>query len=68
MRAQAMPGEDPETLPHPSEIAARIVAAGRAQRSPETGLIYPGQAQSLRRYPGSRHQQAGLVQLEHLWR
>jgi NAD(P)-dependent dehydrogenase (short-subunit alcohol dehydrogenase family) len=25
MRAQAMPGENPETLPHPSEIAARIV-------------------------------------------
>lgn len=25
MRAQAMPGEDPETLPHPSEVAARIV-------------------------------------------
>ncbi|QDB98975.1 SDR family NAD(P)-dependent oxidoreductase [Mesorhizobium sp. 8] len=25
MRAQAVPGEDPETLPHPSEIAARIV-------------------------------------------
>jgi len=25
MRALAMPGEDPETLPHPSEIAARIV-------------------------------------------
>src|SRR5690606_30228021 len=24
MRAQAMPGEDPQTLPHPSEIAARI--------------------------------------------
>jgi NAD(P)-dependent dehydrogenase (short-subunit alcohol dehydrogenase family) len=25
MRAQAVPGENPETLPHPSEIAARIV-------------------------------------------
>lgn len=25
MRAQAMPGEDPETLPHPSEVAARIL-------------------------------------------
>lgn len=25
MRAQAMPGEDPDTLPHPSEVAARIL-------------------------------------------
>ncbi len=25
MRAQAMPGENPETLPHPSEIAARLL-------------------------------------------
>ena len=29
MRAQAMPGEDPETLPHPSEIAAKHLAAGQ---------------------------------------
>ncbi|PYE88516.1 SDR family NAD(P)-dependent oxidoreductase [Phyllobacterium leguminum] len=26
MRAQAMPGEDPETLPHPQEVAEKIVA------------------------------------------
>jgi NAD(P)-dependent dehydrogenase (short-subunit alcohol dehydrogenase family) len=26
MRATAMPGEDPETLPHPDEVAAQIVA------------------------------------------
>ena len=25
MRAEAMPGEDPETLPHPSEIGPLIV-------------------------------------------
>lgn len=25
MRAKAMPGEDPETLPHPAEVAAKIV-------------------------------------------
>ena len=25
MRAQAMPGEDPMTLPHPSEVAAKIL-------------------------------------------
>ncbi|MER8424822.1 SDR family NAD(P)-dependent oxidoreductase [Mesorhizobium sp. M1403] len=39
MRAQAVPGEDPETLPHPSEIAKRIVPlASPALR--ETGLIF----------------------------
>ena len=32
MRAQAMPGEDPETLPHPSEVAAKILPLA----SPET--------------------------------
>ncbi|MCV3240149.1 SDR family NAD(P)-dependent oxidoreductase [Mesorhizobium sp. ZC-5] len=39
MRAQAFPGEDPETLPHPSEIAGRILTMA----SPDlvrTGLIY----------------------------
>jgi len=25
MRAQAMPGENPDTLPHPSEVAAKLV-------------------------------------------
>jgi hypothetical protein len=25
MRAKAMPGEDPETLPHPADVAAKIV-------------------------------------------
>jgi NAD(P)-dependent dehydrogenase (short-subunit alcohol dehydrogenase family) len=39
MRAQAMPGEDPQTLPHPSEIAARIAPlAGDALA--ETGAIF----------------------------
>lgn len=39
MRAQAFPGENPDTLPHPSEIASRIISMA----SPElgrTGLIY----------------------------
>ena len=39
MRALAVPGEDPETLPHPSEIAARILSLA----SPDlvrTGEIY----------------------------
>ncbi|WFP75228.1 SDR family NAD(P)-dependent oxidoreductase [Mesorhizobium sp. WSM4906] len=39
MRAQAMPGEDPETLPHPSEIAKRIVPLASPTLK-ETGLIF----------------------------
>ncbi len=39
MRAQAMPGEDPETLPHPSEIAKRIVPLASPDVT-ETGLIF----------------------------
>jgi NAD(P)-dependent dehydrogenase (short-subunit alcohol dehydrogenase family) len=39
MRAQAMPGEDPETLPHPSEIARRIVPLASPTLK-ETGLIF----------------------------
>ncbi|GGA80320.1 oxidoreductase [Nitratireductor aestuarii] len=39
MRAQAMPGEDPNTLPHPFEVAAKI--ARLASRSvTETGAIF----------------------------
>ena len=25
MRAQAMPGENPDTLPHPSEVAEKLI-------------------------------------------
>ena len=39
MRAQAMPGEDPATLPHPSEIAARILGLASAELT-QTGMIY----------------------------
>src|SRR5690349_8105518 len=39
MRAQAVPGEDPETLPHPSEIAKRIVPLASPELK-ETGLIF----------------------------
>ena len=39
MRAQAVPGEDPSTLPHPSEIAARIVKLADPALK-ETGMIY----------------------------
>ncbi|MER8731627.1 SDR family NAD(P)-dependent oxidoreductase [Mesorhizobium sp. M1227] len=39
MRAQAVPGEDPETLPYPSEIAKRIVPLASPTLK-ETGLIF----------------------------
>ncbi|WP_379072802.1 SDR family NAD(P)-dependent oxidoreductase [Mesorhizobium sp. UC22_110] len=39
MRAQAVPGENPDTLPHPSEIAARIVPLA-GQSVTETGMIF----------------------------
>lgn len=39
MRAQAVPGEDPMTLPHPSEIASRIVKLADPALV-QTGMIY----------------------------
>ena len=39
MRALAMPGEDPNTLPHPSEVAAKLLPLASADLT-ETGLIY----------------------------
>jgi NAD(P)-dependent dehydrogenase (short-subunit alcohol dehydrogenase family) len=39
MRAQAVPGEDPSTLPHPSEVAARIVGLADPALT-KTGMIY----------------------------
>jgi len=39
MRAQAMPGEDPNTLPHPSEVAA-IIARLASRTVTETGAIF----------------------------
>lgn len=39
MRAQAMPGEDPSTLPHPSETAARLLPLASPDLT-ETGMIY----------------------------
>lgn len=39
MRAQAMPGEDPKTLPHPSEVAARIIRLADPALD-RTGQIY----------------------------
>lgn len=49
MRAQAMPGEDPKTLPHPSETAksiAKLADPGLA----ETGAIYSVPEQRFTRY------------------
>jgi NAD(P)-dependent dehydrogenase (short-subunit alcohol dehydrogenase family) len=39
MRAQAMPGEDPNTVPHPSEIAAKLIPLAGPSLT-ETGLIF----------------------------
>jgi len=39
MRAQAMPGEDPETLPHPSDVAAKILPLASPSLE-ETGLLF----------------------------
>ncbi|WEX07641.1 SDR family NAD(P)-dependent oxidoreductase [Chelativorans sp. AA-79] len=39
MRAQAMPGENPETLPHPREVAGKILPLASPSLT-ETGLIY----------------------------
>ncbi|MDA4846940.1 SDR family NAD(P)-dependent oxidoreductase [Hoeflea poritis] len=39
MRALAMPGEDPMTVPHPSEVAAKIVKLADPALQ-ETGMLY----------------------------
>lgn len=39
MRAQAMPGEDPETLPHPSEVAEKLLPLVGPEQA-ETGKLY----------------------------
>jgi len=39
MRAQAMPGENPDTLPHPSEVARRIVPLASPALT-ETGMLF----------------------------
>ena len=39
MRAQAMPGEDPETLPHPSEVAKAILPLASPSMT-ETGRLF----------------------------
>ncbi|MFC5583868.1 SDR family NAD(P)-dependent oxidoreductase [Nitratireductor kimnyeongensis] len=49
MRAQAMPGEDPETLPHPSEVAAKILSLASPELM-ETGLIFDVKKNRFTRY------------------
>jgi NAD(P)-dependent dehydrogenase (short-subunit alcohol dehydrogenase family) len=49
MRAQAMPGEDPQTLPHPSEIAARILPLASPTLT-ETGLIFDAREERFTSY------------------
>lgn len=39
MRAKAMPGEDPETLPHPSEVAPQIISMLRPDFT-DTGRLF----------------------------
>ncbi|MBN9071407.1 MAG: SDR family NAD(P)-dependent oxidoreductase [Rhizobiales bacterium] len=41
MRAQAMPGENPETVPHPSEAARKLLRLANPALK-ETGAIYKG--------------------------
>jgi NAD(P)-dependent dehydrogenase (short-subunit alcohol dehydrogenase family) len=49
MRAQAMPGEDPETLPHPAEVAARILQLASPTLT-ETGLLLDVRSDRLKHY------------------
>lgn len=44
MRAQAMPGENPETVPHPSEVAAHMLPLVDPALT-RTGLIYQAREQ-----------------------
>ena len=49
MRAQAAPGEDPMTLPHPSEVAAKIVGLTRPDFT-ESGKLYSVREDRLKGY------------------
>lgn len=40
LRAQAFPGEDPETLPHPSEIGPLVVDLARADQEPPLTISF----------------------------
>ena len=49
MRAQAVPGEDPQTLPHPSEIARKIVALADPAMT-QTGKIFEARTERFLSY------------------
>jgi len=49
MRAQAMPGENPETVPHPSETAGHIMPLVSPDLT-ETGKIYQAKTQRFLNY------------------
>jgi NAD(P)-dependent dehydrogenase (short-subunit alcohol dehydrogenase family) len=49
MRALAMPGEDPKTVPHPSEVAPKIIPLASPTLT-ETGAIYDVRAEKFLRY------------------
>ncbi len=51
MRAQAMPGEDPMTLPTPEDIAPQIVKLCTPAWT-ETGVLYDLPADAVRRFQG----------------
>ena len=51
MRAQAMPGEDPMTLPTPEDIAPKIVKLCTPEWT-ETGVLYDLPADTVRRFQG----------------
>ena len=48
MRAKAMPGEDPMTLPHPDQVAAQIMALC-TQSCTDTGSVFRYAAEGLRK-------------------
>ncbi|NBN64074.1 SDR family NAD(P)-dependent oxidoreductase [Microvirga tunisiensis] len=49
MRAKAMPGEDPETLPHPAEVAPQIIRLLRPDFT-DTGRLYDRPSDSFKDY------------------
>lgn len=50
MRARAVPGENPDTLPHPSEVAAAILPLASPSLK-ETGMLYLARARRFVSYP-----------------
>jgi NAD(P)-dependent dehydrogenase (short-subunit alcohol dehydrogenase family) len=51
LRAQAMPGEDPERVPHPSDIAANMLDLADPALA-RTGELYDARERVWRRYLG----------------